>query len=270
MTAWLKRCPDIDADLVLSAVLTHHLKINMKEFAAYRGRRYSLRLLADHSDFPKLIREVALRVGLPEKPPELPPSPFWAFKDRRGVLPSGANDLAGNCEKVKVAGCGPLSWRSAKKTSGGRTPPHVVGGTGGPDRRRRRRSGLPRVGEDMRPWIEETFDYVTVFATKRSCVTKSSKSALKKSNVRGTPFSGTNFRTSVKRCRRGACCWHLAAAAKRSPPGGGSRRSAEPPRPRPGAACPFPLPDESDGERRLSRLRLMGARSRVDARYQRV
>ena len=53
VTDWLKQRPDLDADLVLSAVLTHHLKINIKEFAAYRGGLTTLQLARRSSGFPE-------------------------------------------------------------------------------------------------------------------------------------------------------------------------------------------------------------------------
>ena len=99
MTDWLKRRPNLDADLVLSAVLTHHLKINMKEFAAYRGGVTTLRLLIHHPDFPRLIGEVAVRVGLPEPLPKWAGSPFWAWKDRREICPSACWTLRGTAKR---------------------------------------------------------------------------------------------------------------------------------------------------------------------------
>jgi hypothetical protein len=42
-------------------VLTHHLRSNIKEFAAYWGSGRMLRLLSDHPDFSGLIQEVAVR-----------------------------------------------------------------------------------------------------------------------------------------------------------------------------------------------------------------
>ncbi len=108
VTDWLKRRPDLDPDLVLSAVLTHHLKINMTDFAAYRGGVTTLRLLVDHPDFPRLIGEVAARLGLPESLPKWAGSPFWAWKDRRGNLAHGVFDLEGHCDKVKARRLRPL------------------------------------------------------------------------------------------------------------------------------------------------------------------
>ena len=139
VTNWLKQRPDLDADIVLSAVLTHHLKIKLKEFAVPIGPRTTLYLLADHPDFPVLIREVGKRVGLPEKPPELPRSPFWAFRDSRGMLPAGVNDLAAHREKVIARRLRPFELALREEDAGADVATACCGRVRGLDRRRRRR-----------------------------------------------------------------------------------------------------------------------------------
>ncbi len=159
VTAWLNKQPKLDADLVLSVVLTHHLKINVEKFATYPRGVTTLQFLNDHEDFPRLVRGVAQRVGLPDELPQLTASPFWAFKDQRGNLPRGTFDLEGHRDKVKARRLRPLevALRETDETTDARRrmlwavrsaliAADAVG------------SGLPRVGEDMRPWIEETFD----------------------------------------------------------------------------------------------------------------
>ncbi len=158
VTAWLKERQGLDAEIVLSAVLTHHLRINVKEFAAYWGSGTRLQLLSDHPDFLPLLREVALRVGLSKETPELPCPVFWGFKDSRGALPRGVFDLAGHRDKVahrlrrfEVAlreedEAADARRRMLWAVRAGLIVADAVG------------SGLPRVGKDMKPWIEETLE----------------------------------------------------------------------------------------------------------------
>jgi CRISPR-associated endonuclease/helicase Cas3 len=99
VSAWLRSAPGLDCDIVLAAVLSHHLKIKDETFAPQQGDQFQLRLLTDDSDFAPMLAELADRLGLSTPRVDLPQ--FWCFPDGNNPLPPGAFDLVSHREIVK-------------------------------------------------------------------------------------------------------------------------------------------------------------------------
>jgi CRISPR-associated endonuclease/helicase Cas3 len=153
VTAWLRPRQDVDWDIVLSAVVTHHLKAGFKDLADDAppvGGGSQFRLLDDHPEFAELVRVISDRLCLATTPPAFPRPSLWNFKDAAGTV----SVIAKRTE---------LRGRLRKLVEALRKPGHE------PELRRRMlwavrsaliaadaaASGLPRVGEDIRPWITE-------------------------------------------------------------------------------------------------------------------
>lgn len=79
---WLQARKNVDWDVVLSAVLTHHLKAGQKELdAPHQGKTAQLRLLNDHTEFADLVRVLTERLRLGQTPPVFPSPPLWSFNE---------------------------------------------------------------------------------------------------------------------------------------------------------------------------------------------
>lgn len=96
--------PDVDADVVLSAVLTHHLKVTSIEskpyyFASQLAPPNVIRVLFDDPDFKLLLDAIADRLAL-SKLSLCPVPTLWAYLDRNGKLPVGTLDLDGHRKLV--------------------------------------------------------------------------------------------------------------------------------------------------------------------------
>jgi CRISPR-associated endonuclease/helicase Cas3 len=84
--AWLATAPDMDQDIVLAAVLSHHLKVTHENLLGQLSGAAHVRVLSDHEDFRRLLGEVGARLGLAAaRPPEVPA--LWSFQERKGFLP---------------------------------------------------------------------------------------------------------------------------------------------------------------------------------------
>lgn len=155
VSEWLRTRPEIDADLVLSAVLTHHLKASMKEFGRPFGARPSTCLHVDHPDFQRLAEVIADRLRLTPVVPAFPGPAFWSFKDSRGRLPAGMGDLAGWRDGVRDHRLRPFQQALRKDEPRLRLLWAVRAALIAADAVG---SGLPRVGEEeIRPWIKKVF-----------------------------------------------------------------------------------------------------------------
>jgi CRISPR-associated endonuclease/helicase Cas3 len=150
VTAWLRPRQDIDWDIVLSAVVTHHLKAGFKDLgddAPPLGKGSQFRLLDDHPEFKKLVQVISERLGLASSRPALPRPSLWSFHDVAGtvsVIDKRAQlrdrRLRKLVESLRKSDAEPrrrMLWavRSALIAA------DAVA------------SALPRVGEDLRPWI---------------------------------------------------------------------------------------------------------------------
>lgn len=162
-TAWLEQLPEIDADLVLSTVLTHHLKAaedlsKRHAFAARPAGVRTFRLLDDHPGFAEVTKVVAGRLRLPQLALPLTKEHFWGFKDERGTLRPGVFDLEGHREMVKDRRLRPFEVQLGKDEARRRLLWAVRAALIAADAVG---SGLPRIGEkDMQPWIQAAFAQV--------------------------------------------------------------------------------------------------------------
>jgi CRISPR-associated endonuclease/helicase Cas3 len=80
---WLRGRPDIDQDVVLAAVLSHHLKASHETLLQPLTGHPHVQLLAGHGDFRALLEEVSRRLSLGACDASGIP-PWWSWQDRRG------------------------------------------------------------------------------------------------------------------------------------------------------------------------------------------
>jgi CRISPR-associated endonuclease/helicase Cas3 len=83
---WLQTAPGVhrNRDVILSAVLTHHLKARDPEAVAPRpADQTSFRLLVDRADFGQLLDLISRRVGLQGPPPRF--GRIWTFEEKQGA-----------------------------------------------------------------------------------------------------------------------------------------------------------------------------------------
>jgi CRISPR-associated endonuclease Cas3-HD len=84
---WLQTAPILErnGDVILSAVVTHHLKARDHEhFAPRVGDQTIFRLLIDRADFARLLELIERRLGLGGPRPTFPA--FWNFEEGRGTF----------------------------------------------------------------------------------------------------------------------------------------------------------------------------------------
>jgi CRISPR-associated endonuclease/helicase Cas3 len=84
--AWLQTVPGVyrNRDVIVSAVLTHHLKARDSEAVAPRpADQIRFSLLVDRPDFGRLLDLIGVRVGFQGPPPRLERT--WTFEETKGV-----------------------------------------------------------------------------------------------------------------------------------------------------------------------------------------
>lgn len=82
---WLQQRADIDWDIVLAAVGSHHLRFSDADLAG-DGSDDTVRMLCDHPDFQsQLLPWIATKLGLNGRP-EFPPESHWGFVAELGVF----------------------------------------------------------------------------------------------------------------------------------------------------------------------------------------
>jgi len=87
---WVNSRTDVDWDVVLSAVISHHLDVTYESLAASPTWRARVKLPTGHPEFTSLLALIANRLGLTSELPNLPP--VWHFepKPRQFDLPHHA------------------------------------------------------------------------------------------------------------------------------------------------------------------------------------
>ncbi len=88
---WLRARADLDHDVILSAVVTHHLKASLDSVGQVQGEFDSIiDVSCGHEDFRQLLEQTAndLRIGLPV-PSGLPV--LWCFEPQPGDFDAGAH-----------------------------------------------------------------------------------------------------------------------------------------------------------------------------------
>lgn len=81
---WIGERQDLDHEVILSAVITHHLKASYGAFGAVQGESDSaLKVHWDHPDFQQLLARTATRLGLTTQVPALEKT-LWSFEPQPG------------------------------------------------------------------------------------------------------------------------------------------------------------------------------------------
>ena len=76
---WLSHNPLLDFDVILSSVISHHLKVDPERWGQQRGMSESFRLLTNQKGFIELLDEIGQTLNLPV--PFRPDIPlFWSFQ----------------------------------------------------------------------------------------------------------------------------------------------------------------------------------------------
>ena len=76
---WLSHNPLLDFDVILSSVISHHLKVDPERWGQQLGMDESFRLLTDQNGFTELLDEIGEVLNLPVPfRPEIPL--FWSFQ----------------------------------------------------------------------------------------------------------------------------------------------------------------------------------------------
>jgi CRISPR-associated endonuclease/helicase Cas3 len=152
VTSWLRPRQDVDWDVVLSAVVTHHLKAGFKDLAddvSPIGQGSQFRLLDDHPEFAELVRVISGRLGLGPSPPVFPQPSLWSFNDAAGtvsVIDNRARLRDKRLQALKVALRKNDAMPRKRMLWAVRSALIAADAVA---------SAMPRVGEDLRPWITE-------------------------------------------------------------------------------------------------------------------
>jgi CRISPR-associated endonuclease/helicase Cas3 len=147
VAAWLGGRPEINWDVVLAAVLCHHLKVTAETFAARPAHRSWLRLLSDDAEFDALRDYAAGQLCLPGTAPAVPR--FWSFDPSPDQV-----DLEAHAGRVRrrlkrferAVREDEVRQRLLWAVRAGLIAADAAG------------SGLVRVGHRLQEWLAETFD----------------------------------------------------------------------------------------------------------------
>ncbi len=91
IAAWLRGCTQIDPEVVLAAVLSHHIKAGVDgewRWAQPRTTSSRVALLLEHGDVRRILARVSAIAGLPAAP-VLPAGPFGPFSPWEAAFASG-------------------------------------------------------------------------------------------------------------------------------------------------------------------------------------
>ena len=144
VVAWLSAGPAIDPDLVMSAVLSHHLKAAREEIGRALGDRSVLRFLAEHPEINAIFSLLAERLQMPPAVFELPS--LWSFADRGESILDHADRLAQRFRRLERA----LRRNQPKARLLRAVKAALIAADSAG-------SGLAREGHDINRWITELF-----------------------------------------------------------------------------------------------------------------
>lgn len=144
---WVRFRADVDWDVVLAAVISHHLDCTYTSFAAAPSWRARVRLSTAQPEFTSLLRLIADRVGLDSQLPHLPP--VWHFEPKPGQF-----DLADHADRIKrrlarfdqAIAADEERRRLLLAVRAALIAADAVG------------SGIPRTGGDLEEFLAEAFD----------------------------------------------------------------------------------------------------------------
>ncbi len=100
---WLKQRqePSIDQDIVLAAVISHHLKAKLETFASPPRAGMSFRVECNQDDFRLMLERTAKRLGLPQQLPLFTKDRHWGYRDEKGNLPAQCVDVDDLVNRLK-------------------------------------------------------------------------------------------------------------------------------------------------------------------------
>lgn len=101
VTPWLNRRSDVDWDIVLAAVLGHHLNAGFKDLDELPTGSARFEVLFGHKDFHEIVQAIGDRLMLCGPAPQFTASPFWAFRNLDGHLLAGAFDAGRHRQELK-------------------------------------------------------------------------------------------------------------------------------------------------------------------------
>ena len=141
---WVRQRTDIDWDVVLAAVGSHHLKFSDAAFAEEKSDTPPVRVYLDHPDFrDKIIPLTAQRLGL-NGSPTLPKQSYWGFVEEPATFdPTDLRDRLRN-KRLRV-----ISTTTDQQMLRAVRAALIAADAAG--------SGLPRTGRQI-DWIRGQFD----------------------------------------------------------------------------------------------------------------
>ena len=206
---WARQREDIDWDIVLAAVGSHHLKFGHAEFATSVPGE-TVRVWTEHDDFQShllpMISEGLNLAGSPRFPTEL----FWGYLDAPSVFnPTELrNQLRdGRLRKLTLA-CRDASQPKARMLNAVRSALIVADAVG---------SGLRRTETSIMSWVCEQFTEADLcdFPFVQSVILKRVEYLVSKGKWNGSRHGivavGMSFRRSVMHCRLARSYSRLAA-----------------------------------------------------------
>ena len=145
---WFDHNPLLDFDIILSSVISHHLKVTPKDWGHPVGMTETFRILADKKDFMELLDIIGKKLKLPSFRPDIDPD--WSLQktshyfDYTNLLKSAKHRAYFFGKKVK-RDPNRLSLLCSVKAA------LLVADSAG--------SGIVREGENLDSWLKKAFVY---------------------------------------------------------------------------------------------------------------
>jgi CRISPR-associated endonuclease/helicase Cas3 len=152
--SWLKQRPEplIDQDVVLAAVISHHLKADLKTLAQPTGPGMAFRVYLDHRDFDKALEVAAERLALPPPLPKFTTEKVWGYGDTKEKGVFDVDSLLVQFRDYRLA---PFKKELRNDDGRKRMLWAVRAALIASDAAA---SGLRRTGITLRTWIQDVFD----------------------------------------------------------------------------------------------------------------
>jgi CRISPR-associated endonuclease/helicase Cas3 len=156
VAAWVrKRTPPLDPDMILAAVISHHLKAKAETFTEPHDTMLIFRVQHDHEDFQRLLKIIVERLGFPADLPAFPAGKYWGYRDTRGNLQQGVWDTGSLRNGIKDRRLAPFKKQLQNDESRRRMLWAVRAALIAADAAA---SGLRREELPLRGWIGRVFD----------------------------------------------------------------------------------------------------------------
>ena len=149
VTEWLSGRRDLDQDIILAAVVTHHLRASYETLGQPRGETdLAVRVLCEEESFQDLLKEIAARLEL-AWPANHDVEPVWSFEPQAGDvdLRSRFRDLKRRLDEFDYA----LEADEPRRRLLWAVRSSLISADAAG-------SGLIREGHSVTRWIDEAFD----------------------------------------------------------------------------------------------------------------